>query len=58
MNGTIQPKDPRFAPHGSLDVLRIKSSSFFNRLTEQDMLKEMDMTMSKLPFDRQQIVNI
>jgi hypothetical protein len=33
-----------------------KSSSFFNRFTKQDMLKEMDMTMSKLPFDRQQIV--
>jgi hypothetical protein len=36
-------------------VLRKKSSSFFNM---QDTPKEMDMTMSKLPLDRQQIVEI
>jgi len=51
-------KGSKVCPSWESGVLIIKSSSFFNRLTKQDMLKEMDMTMSKLPFDRQQIVNI
>jgi hypothetical protein len=58
MNGIIPIKGSKVCPSWEFGVLRKKSSSFFNMLIEQDMPKEMDMTMSKLPLDRQQIVEI